>query len=61
MIIITDGEDHEGNATGIAEKQQEQEYRLTVGIGSPEGSPIPATEYGTNYMTDNDGNVVISD
>lgn len=61
MIIITDGEDHEGNATGIAEEAARAGISINVvGIGSPEGSPIPATEYGSNFMTDNDGNVVIS-
>jgi Ca-activated chloride channel homolog len=31
-----------------------------VGIGSPDGSPVPALEYGSNFMTDNEGNVVVS-
>src|SRR5690554_2593810 len=26
----------------------------------PDGSPMPALEYGSNFMTDNEGNVVIS-
>ncbi|MFA5650967.1 MAG: VWA domain-containing protein [Proteiniphilum sp.] len=61
MIIITDGEDHEGNATDIAAEAAKGGVSINVvGIGSPEGSPIPATEYGNNFMTDNEGNVVVS-
>lgn len=61
MIIITDGEDHEGNAAGIAAEAAKAGISINVvGIGSPDGSPIPAMEYGSNFMTDNEGNVVIS-
>ena len=31
-----------------------------VGIGSPDGSPIPSPERGSNFMADNEGNVVVS-
>ncbi len=42
MIIITDGEDHEGNAYEAAAKAAEQGIMINViGIGSPEGAPIP--------------------
>src|SRR5690554_97917 len=61
MIIITDGEDHEGNATDIAAEAAQAGVTINVvGIGSPDGSPIPALEYGSNFMTDNEGNVMIS-
>lgn len=61
IVVITDGEDHEGNAMQIAEKAAEAGIMVNIiGIGSLEGSPIPAVEYGNNYMTDNDGNVVLS-
>ncbi len=61
MIIITDGEDHEGNAVDIAAEAAQAGVTINVvGIGSPDGSPIPALEYGSNFMTDNEGNVVIS-
>lgn len=61
MVIITDGEDHEGNAVGIAADAAKAGVQINiVGIGSPEGSPIPSNEYGTNFMTDNEGNVVVS-
>ncbi len=61
MIIITDGEDHEGDASEIAARAASEGIMINViGIGSPDGSPIPSAEYGTNFMTDNEGNVVVS-
>ncbi|WP_352422061.1 VWA domain-containing protein [Proteiniphilum sp.] len=61
MVLITDGEDHGGNAPEIAVEAAKAGVMINlVGIGSPDGSPIPATEYGTNFMTDAEGNVVVS-
>lgn len=61
MVIITDGEDHGGSAVNIAAEAAKAGVMINVvGIGSPDGSPIPATEYGSNFMTDTDGNVVVS-
>ncbi|MGI6573407.1 MAG: VWA domain-containing protein [Fermentimonas sp.] len=61
MIIITDGEDHEGNAAAMAAEAAKVEITINVvGIGSPDGSPIPSRERGSNFMADNEGNVVVS-
>ncbi|MDR2815207.1 MAG: VWA domain-containing protein [Proteiniphilum sp.] len=61
MVIITDGEDHGGSAVNIAAEAAKAGVMINVlGIGSPEGSPIPAAEYGKNFMTDPEGNVVVS-
>lgn len=61
MIIITDGEDHEGNAMEAAQQASEKGIMVNVlGIGSPEGTPIPREENSNNYKTDNEGNVVVS-
>ena len=61
MVIITDGEDHEGDAIQAAAEAANVGVMVNVlGIGSPDGSPIPALEYGSNFMTDNEGNVVVS-
>jgi Ca-activated chloride channel family protein len=61
IVIITDGEDHEGDASSAAAEAAKMGVMVNVlGIGSPEGSPVPAVEYGSNYMTDNEGNVVVS-
>ncbi len=61
MIIITDGEDHEGNAAAMATEAAKAGITINVvGIGSPDGSPIPSPERGSNFMADNEGNVVVS-
>lgn len=61
MVIITDGEDHEGNAAGIAADAAKAGVQINIiGIGSPDGSPLPSNEYGSNFMTDSEGNVVVS-
>jgi len=61
MVIITDGEDHEGDAAKAAAEAAKAGIMINVlGIGSPDGSPVPALEQGNNFMTDNEGNVVIS-
>ena len=61
MIIITDGEDHEGNAYEAAAKAAEQGIMINViGIGSPEGAPIPEGYSDSRYKTDNDGQVVVT-
>lgn len=61
MIIITDAEDHEGNANEAAKRASDAGIMVNViGIGSVEGTPVPDSAYGNNYKTDNDGQVVIS-
>jgi len=61
MVIITDGEDHEGNAAGAAAEAAKAGVMINVlGIGSPDGSPVPVNEYDNNFMEDNEGNVVVS-
>ncbi len=60
IIIITDGENHEGGAVEAAEAARKAGFRIYVlGVGSTKGSPIPVP--GTSdYMTDNTGNTVMS-
>lgn len=61
MIIITDGEDHEGNAVELAKKAADAGVMINVlGIGSTEGSPVPESENSERFRSDNDGNVVVS-
>lgn len=61
IVVITDGEDHEGNATEIAKQAADAGIMINiVGIGSAEGSPIPVSKYGNNFMTDNEGQIVVS-
>ncbi|MBR1427275.1 MAG: VWA domain-containing protein [Paludibacteraceae bacterium] len=60
IILITDGENHEDDALAAAKAARERGIRVfVVGIGKPEGSPIPYP--GTNtFRKDRQGNVVVS-
>ncbi len=60
IILITDGENHEDDAAAVAAKAKELGIKvMVVGIGKPEGSPIPIP--GTNnFRKDRQGNVVVS-
>ena len=60
IIVITDGEDHEGGALQAAEAAKKAGMRVYVlGVGSSKGAPIPIP--GTNdFMKDNTGNTVMS-
>jgi Ca-activated chloride channel family protein len=60
IIVITDGEDHEGGALEAAEAAKDEGMRVYVlGVGSTNGAPIPISGTG-NYMTDRSGNTVMS-
>lgn len=61
IIIITDGEDHEGNVMEAAKQAADAGVMVNVmGIGSVNGTPVPVAENSNNFMTDNDGKVVVS-
>lgn len=58
IILITDGEDHEGNVMQAAERAAEQGIRIfTIGIGTPEGAPI---QIGGEFIKDEKGDMVVS-
>lgn len=58
IILITDAEDHEGNAVEMAREAAKNGIQVdVVGIGSPKGNPIPLDNRGS-YLKDNAGNVV---
>ena len=60
IVLVTDGEDHDPNAMKVAKDLAKNGVMInTVGIGSPEGSPIvdPATG---ELKKDDQGNTVIS-
>lgn len=60
IIVITDGEDHEGGAVEAAEAAKKADMRVyMLGIGSKQGAPIPIPHTG-DYMTDNTGQTVMS-
>ena len=64
VILITDGEDHEGDPVSAARELASQGVQLfVVGIGSKSGEPIPT--YGpegtwTGYLRDDNGQTVLS-
>jgi len=62
LIVITDGEDHEGEAITLAEESNADGLLIfTVGVGTENGSLIPTTVNGyTDYLRDNSGNPVRS-
>ena len=60
VIVITDGENHEGGAVAAAKAAAEKGIQVSVlGVGMPDGAPIPVE--GTNdFRRDRDGNVVVT-
>ena len=59
IIVITDGEDHEGGALEAAKEANERGQRVYVlGVGSPKGAPIPTGN--GDYMKDNTGQTVMT-
>ena len=60
IIIITDGENHEGGALEAAKAAAEKGMMVYVmGVGSPEGAPIPAERAG-DFRRDKEGNVIVT-
>ncbi len=63
LIIISDGENHEDNPVEAARLASLRGIVIhTIGIGDPRGSPIPIKGRGgqQNFLTDQDGNVVMT-
>ena len=60
IIVITDGENHEGGAVEAAEAAKDLGMRVFVlGVGSVNGAPIPITGTG-DYMKDRTGNTIMT-
>jgi Ca-activated chloride channel family protein len=64
LIIITDGEDHDGSVEEAARKAAEQGIVIyPIGIGLPQGTPIPVyDQFGRQqgFKKDKSGEVVLS-
>ena len=64
IIVISDGENHEDDAVGAAKEAAKEGIRIcTIGMGLPEGSPIP--EYNprgrtNNYKRDRNGSIIMT-
>ena len=64
IVIMTDGENHEGDPVTAAREAAGQDAVIyTVGFGSPDGAPVPEyNERGdiTGYQQDTQGQVLVS-
>lgn len=62
LLLVTDGESHEGQVIEEAEAAASEGLVVyTIGIGSPEGEPIPLRDDGgrvTGYRKDRQGSVI---
>lgn len=60
IVLITDGEDHEGNPLSLVGDLKKQNIRVyAVGVGTAEGELIP-DDSGSGFVKDREGNVVKS-
>ena len=64
IIVISDGENHEDDAVGAARNAAKEGVCVcTIGMGLPEGSPIPEVDARGrrgNYKRDREGNVIMT-
>lgn len=63
IILMTDGENHEDDAIESARKAADKDIRIyTIGVGSPEGAPIPMMNAsgGIEYKKDESGATVVT-
>ena len=63
IVVITDGEDHEGNVLEQADAASKKGITIyTIGMGLPEGAPIPVFSGNVQigYKKDNEGQTIMS-
>jgi len=63
IIVVSDGENTEGDVASAVEKAKNEEVRVyTIGMGTPEGGPIPIYTNGvrTDYHRDRAGSIVLT-
>ncbi len=61
IILITDSEDHEGEAIEAAKAAAEKGIQVdVVGLGSAKGAPIPVRGSRGEYLTDRNGQMVLT-
>ncbi|MFH0882316.1 MAG: VWA domain-containing protein [bacterium] len=64
IVIVSDGEDHEGNAVAAAKNAAKQGVQIwTIGMAQAKGDPIPVYDdkgERTGWLTDENGQVVTS-
>ena len=64
LVIFTDGEDFSSNLAGVREQATQEGVKIfTMGVGTPEGAPIPLIDekgQKEGHIKDKSGNVVFS-
>jgi len=63
IIVITDGENHEDDAVGAAKEAFEKKIAVhTIGMGLPQGAPIPmgGPEGSRDFLKDKSNNIVVT-
>ncbi len=62
IIVISDGENHEDDAIAAAANAWDKKIKVhTIGIGNPDGTPIPVIRNGQiDFKKDTEGNIVIT-
>jgi Ca-activated chloride channel family protein len=61
IIVITDGENHEDDAVGAATNAKEKGIVVhTIGMGLPQGAPIPLSEGSSDFLKDKSGSIVVT-
>ena len=61
IVVITDGENHEDDAVSEAAKALEKGIKVyTVGLGDPNGVPLPLSPGSSSKRRDKEGQVVVS-
>lgn len=63
LIVVTDGENHEDDAIKAAEEANSKGIKVyTIGMGTPNGAPIPVFKRGKQigFRQDGNGNTVVS-
>jgi Ca-activated chloride channel family protein len=64
IVVITDGEDHEGDISKAVSNAKENNIVVdAIGMGSPDGAPIPMFDGAgkqTGFKQDNQGNTVLT-
>ena len=59
LILITDSEDHLGDAVSMAKNAHKQNIQVNViGLGSEKGAPIPINKESNQFLTDYNGQTI---